>query len=196
MDCKPGSVPVRGCPRAGEDHSSRRRIAASLEHSHPDVGATQDARSLGRAARCDVPIRACSGRGLPRRRSPGCRAWALTPRFHPYLCLTRRSSQRRTGSPAIGGVVSVALSLGLPRVAVNDLPCPVEPGLSSRGRYLPTGDPPSTSGQGQATPRGQALQLAPAQRGRCCLFSLSGNDLSLLVRKGKRRHRPRLLKLG
>ncbi len=68
---------------------------------------------FGRAALDSVPIRACSGRGLPRRRSPGCRTWALTPRFHPCLCPLAQ---------AIGGVFSVALSLGLPRVAVSDLP--------------------------------------------------------------------------
>ena len=45
VDCKPGSVPARGCPGAGEDHSSRRRIAASLERSHPDIGTR---------ARCEV----------------------------------------------------------------------------------------------------------------------------------------------
>ncbi len=44
-------------------------------------------RLLGRAALDSASIRACSGRGLPRRRSPGCRAWALTPRFHRCLCL-------------------------------------------------------------------------------------------------------------
>ena len=44
-------------------------------------------RMLGRAALDSTSIQACSGRGLPRRRSPGCRAWALTPRFHPCLCL-------------------------------------------------------------------------------------------------------------
>ena len=49
-------------------------------------------RRFGRAALDGVPIRACSGRGLPRRRSPGCRAWALTPRFHPCLCLHRAPS--------------------------------------------------------------------------------------------------------
>jgi hypothetical protein len=32
---KPGPVPSRRCRRAGEDHSSRRRIAAPLEHSYP-----------------------------------------------------------------------------------------------------------------------------------------------------------------
>jgi len=82
--CKPGSVPRPGCPGRSEDHSSRRHIAVPLEHSDPRAGVR---RRFGRAALDSVPIRACSGRGLPRRRSPGCRAWALTPRFQPCLCL-------------------------------------------------------------------------------------------------------------
>jgi hypothetical protein len=123
VGCKPGPVPAPSYPRAGEDHSSRRRIAAPLEHSHPDAGSCALRRScIGRAALDSVPIRACSGRGLPRRRSPGCRAWALTPRFQPYLCLHLRLLSKSQVSPAIGGLVSVALSLEFPRVAVNDLP--------------------------------------------------------------------------
>jgi len=121
VDCKPGPVPTPGCPKAGEDHSSRRRIAAPLERSDPDAGGHVLRRgNFERVALDSIPIRACSGRGLPRRRSPGSRAWALTPRFQPCLCLPAHLSGRR--SPAIGGLVSVALSLGLPRVAVNDLP--------------------------------------------------------------------------
>ncbi len=38
VDCKPGSVPAPGCPGAGEDHSSRRRVATPLERSHPGAG--------------------------------------------------------------------------------------------------------------------------------------------------------------
>lgn len=53
---------------------------------------------IERAALHGTSIRACSGRGLPRRRSPGRRAWALTPRFHPCLCL--RGSSRRPGKPS------------------------------------------------------------------------------------------------
>ena len=82
--CKPGPVPPPGFPGGGGDHSSRRRIAAPLEHSYP---CARPVRDFGRATLDSAPIRACSGRGLPRRRSPGCRAWALTPRFQPYLCL-------------------------------------------------------------------------------------------------------------
>ena len=77
---------------------------------------------LGRATLDGTSIRACSGRGLPRRRSPGFRAWALTPRFHPCLCLHPGGLSTSRASTAIGGVVSAALSLELPRVAVNDLP--------------------------------------------------------------------------
>ncbi len=88
VDCKPGPVPTLGCPRAGEDHSSRRRIAASLEHSDPDAGrCILRCSGFGWVTLDSIPIRACSGRGLLRRRSPGCRAWALTPRFQPCLCL-------------------------------------------------------------------------------------------------------------
>jgi len=87
VDCKPGPVPTGGCPPAGGDHSSRRRIAASLERSNPGAGFHLSVACFGRAVLDSAPIRACSGRGLPRRRSPGCRAWALTPRFQPCLCL-------------------------------------------------------------------------------------------------------------
>ena len=51
VDSKPGSVPAPGCPDAGEDHSSRRRIAAPLERSHPDAGPVATNRSGTRASR-------------------------------------------------------------------------------------------------------------------------------------------------
>lgn len=46
---KPGSVPTLSRPKAGEDHSSRRRIAASLERSYPDAGEPRLATWLLRA---------------------------------------------------------------------------------------------------------------------------------------------------
>ena len=55
--------------------------------------------------------------------------WALTPPFHPY--------------PAIytaGRYLSVALVLRSPSAGVTRYPCPVEPGLSSRGPFR---DPPA-----------------------------------------------------
>ena len=175
MDGKPGSVPVRGCPRAGEDHSSRRRIAASLEHSHPDVGAPHDARSLGRAVQCDVPIRACSGRGLPRRRSPGCRAWALTPRFHPYLCLARRSSQRRWGHrPSAvwfllrfpSGCPGSPLTTSLPCGARTFLPRAIPAHRRSSLHLQPKPDYPAGARSATPSPPAQA-GLACVHEGRC-----------------------------
>ena len=61
--------------------------AALLRRSSALTRALALGECFGRAALDSAPIRACSGRGLLRRRSPGCRAWALTPRFQPCLCL-------------------------------------------------------------------------------------------------------------
>ncbi len=55
--------------------------------------------------------------------------WALTPPFHPYLL-------RRTG-----GIISVALSVGLPRPGVTRHRYFVESGLSSRLLPRPSGSP-------------------------------------------------------
>ena len=46
--------------------------------------------------------------------------WSLTPPFHPCLCW--RMSVRHTRHPAIGGLVSAALSVGSPRLGVTQLP--------------------------------------------------------------------------
>ena len=63
------------------------------------------------------------------------------------------------GSPAIGGVVSVALSLGLPRVAVSDLPALWSPDFPPAGGPLPpAGDPPTTSGQRKRTESATAVR--------------------------------------
>src|SRR3954471_22769665 len=56
------------------------------------------------------PVRPCSGRGLPSRPGHPGRWWSLTPPFHPY----RRS--------LAGGLLSVALSRGSPRVGVAHRP--------------------------------------------------------------------------
>jgi len=174
-DYKPGSVPIRGLPRAGEDHSSRRRIAAALEHSDPDAGGRVLRRGcFGRVALDSLPIRACSGRGLLRRRSPGCRAWALTPRFQPCLCLPGRLAA--PGSPAIGGVVSVALSLGLPRVAVSDLPTLWSPDFPPADGPCPPAilhPPPAPERLPARTPQRQPRRRSP-ERGAFGRFSFRG----------------------
>jgi hypothetical protein len=77
--------------------------------------------SLGRAALKHCSIWSCSGRGLPSRSGHPKPRWALTPPFHPY---------RQDRSPD-GGLLSAALSVGFLPLAVSQLPCPAEPGLSS-----------------------------------------------------------------
>ena len=65
------------------------------------------------------PARPCSGWGLPSHPGrPGC--WcALTAPFHPYLCDGHTSEGRLV---AIGGLLSVALSCGSPRLGVTQHP--------------------------------------------------------------------------
>ena len=124
--CKPGSVPRPGCPDRGGNHSSRRRIAAPLEHSTrmpaPPVGL-----AAGQVTALDGPSStaclfelapggACRAAGRP------AVARGLLPHDFTLTCASpATASQQAAGSRAIGGVVSVALSLGSPRVAVNDL---------------------------------------------------------------------------
>ncbi len=65
VDCKPGPVPTSGCPLAGEDHSSRRRVAAPLERSHPDTGTTRvDRGRFGRVTLNQCPYSSLLPEGL------------------------------------------------------------------------------------------------------------------------------------
>jgi len=83
----------------------------------------------------------CSGWGLPSRPGHPGRWCALTAPFHPCLC---------TASRAIGGLFSVALSCGSPRLAVSqhlalwspDLPQPAAAPKRRPGRGHPVGSPP------------------------------------------------------
>ena len=148
--------------RAGEDHSSRRRIAAPLERSHPDAGAAPCgvAASGGPPSTASLfelaPGGACPAAGHP------AVARGLLPHDFNLACASQRTAKVRR-SPAIGGLVSVALSLGSPRVAVSDLPtlwspdfppadggCPpaiLHPPLAAIGY-------PAAHGRGKRVPRG------------------------------------------
>ncbi len=87
----------------------------------------------------------CSGWGLPSRTGHPARWCALTAPFHPCLC---------GHEPAIGGLFSVALSCGSPRLAVSqhsalwspDLPRPgpAPARRHSPDRGHPAGSPSST----------------------------------------------------
>ncbi len=122
--------------------------------------ALRRARRLGRATLDSVPIRACSGRGLPRRRSPGSRAWALTPRFHPCLCLhSGRLSRPEPHRPSAVWFL-LRFPSGRPGSPLaTSLPCGARTFLP---RTLPpAGDPPSASGR-RETSQFEGLREPPA----------------------------------
>ena len=91
LACKPGSVPAPDRSDTGEDHSSRRRIAAPLERSHPDAGPRLSARDSGGPPSATSLFELAPGGVCPAAGHP-VDAWALTPRFHPCLCLHRGPS--------------------------------------------------------------------------------------------------------
>ena len=72
----------------------------------------------------------CSGWGLPSRPGHPGRWWSLTPPFHPYPPLA-----------AGGGLFSVALSRGSPRVAVDNHPALRSPDFPRRRARPPTRPP-------------------------------------------------------
>ena len=106
-----------------DDHSSKRGITSTPLAANPNLLSQSDPAvlSLKRSNRNKVPIRHCSRWGLP----CGCcyqPPGGLLP--HPFT-LTCAST---------GGLLSVALSIELPRPGVTRHRCFVESGLSSRRR--------------------------------------------------------------
>ncbi len=101
LACTPGSVPARGHPRAGGDHPSTTYVAARLQRSTRELGRAALERSLSDLAPGGVclaaPVTRCAG-GLLHHR------FTLTPSV-----------------PKVdrGGLFSVALSRGSPRVGVT-----------------------------------------------------------------------------
>jgi hypothetical protein len=82
----------------------------------------------GRRAPCGVrrPSWPCSGWGLPSRPSHLGRWWSLTPPFHPY---------RPVAEATTGGLLSVALSRGSPRVGVTHHPALWSPDFPRRSGF-------------------------------------------------------------
>jgi len=106
--CKPGSVQGKTCG----SHSSRRTVARPLQRP------TREQRE----PRCRSPIRSCSGWGLP---TPGVAAGAV----RSYRTISPLPDPARDARPcgrgvrqAIGGVLSVALSVASRRPAVSRHP--------------------------------------------------------------------------
>jgi len=133
-DIESGSVSRVLCPpfRGGGDHLSWPVVAGRLSRR---IGKRPTRRSGERT-------HLCSGRVIPAAWS--CRRWglpcrgchqsrgALLPHHFTFACAPIEIG-------AIGRVFSVALSLGLPPVAISHHRCPVLLGLSSR---LKTGERP------------------------------------------------------
>jgi hypothetical protein len=101
------------------DHLS----GAAITHRFEQPTRDWRRKCVSGASRASSPIWPCSEWGLPcRSLLPGAR-WSLTPPFHPYL-------RHESG----GGLFSVALSRGSPRVGVTDHPALWSPDLPRRTR--------------------------------------------------------------
>ena len=79
----------------------------------------------------------CSGWGLPSRPGRPGRWWSLTPPFHPYPGPVDLMGR--------GGLFSVALSRGSPRVAVSNHPALRSPDFPRRARCRARRDRPASS---------------------------------------------------
>jgi hypothetical protein len=108
---KPSSVPT---PWASA-------MIIPLGHEFPHASSDLPG-SLGRATLKRSPIWSCSGWGLPSRPGHPSRWWSLTPPFHPCLCLDTSGALTHPCMPAIGGLLSVVLSVGSPRLGVTQQP--------------------------------------------------------------------------
>ncbi len=122
--CKPGSVPPA--------YTRTRRSFLWTAHcwtvlaTYPND--SDQRRSYRTQIRRAVPIRSCSRRGLPCRSHCWVRG-ALLP--HPFTLAEPSSLSPRGVRSGLGGLLSVALSLGSPPAGVARRLVAVEPGLSS-----------------------------------------------------------------
>ena len=136
VDSKPGFVPTPRCRRASEDHSSRRRVATTLKRSHPGAVSTLSGAHLaGQASTVPLfklaPGRACLIAGHP------AVTRGLLP--HDFTLTGRTPGARHTPQTAgpVGALRRCYFCCAFPRVTPGRcyrLPCPMEPGLSSRAR--------------------------------------------------------------
>jgi hypothetical protein len=100
----------------------RRRQAHAV---HPQARTGRPRTPAQRPGSRRVTFRPCSGWGLPSHPGhPGC-WWSLTPPFHPYPAPRHEDEAR-------GGLFSVALSRGSPRVAVDNHPALWSPDFPRR----------------------------------------------------------------
>src|SRR5256886_6629941 len=120
--CTPGPVPPAW---RGGGHPSRPTVAGKLQRPTRRHRAGRPQSPAQAPASRRKPSGPCSGWGLPSHPGhPGC-WWALTPPFHPY---------RVPAGAGRGGLLSVALSRGSPRVAVSNHPALWSPDVPRQGR--------------------------------------------------------------
>ena len=136
----PGPSPVAPRPGRGPAGPERSLAASrpvggilSSERNAPGGGHPSMRPTWGHRAGSPSHAWPCSGWGLPSRSGHPDRWCALTAPFHPCLCLA-----------AIGGLLSVALSFGSPRLAVSQHPALRSPDLP-RTRWVPP--PPRPPGR-------------------------------------------------
>jgi len=160
VDCKPGPVPAAGYPAAGEGHSSRRRVTAPLEHSHPSTGPSVVHRRASGGPPSSVPLFKLAPGGACLAASRLAVARRLLPHDFTLTCASAPGPHRAL---RLNGHRRCHFCCAFPRVTPGRCyrpPCPVEPGLSSRGRCLSAGDLPSTSGpESVARLRGRKLAV-------------------------------------
>ena len=143
--CKPNSVLLEEERGSFICHARCRGGRATYPEAHNGNGRFHD-----------FPIWSCSAGGLPcRRRSRGTRC-ALTAPFHPCLL-------PGLATETIGGLLSVALSVALPRLAVS------QPAARGSSDFPPPydGDPPIRSTRSSLTGRSRWKLLLL----NCCCFS-------------------------
>jgi hypothetical protein len=119
LACRPGSVPAHlAVLRSATIHLGLPLPTASCGLPASSDGPSSNARAgLRRARARRLPSWPCSGWGLPSRSGRPERWWSLTPPFHPYRPVRG------------GGLFSVALSRGSPRVGVTHHPALRSPDL-------------------------------------------------------------------
>ena len=142
------------------------RPLAGAVGGHPSVRPTWGLHPKVRAGQ-PSPAWPCSGWGLPSRPGHPGRWCALTAPFHPYLC-------RPVARPAIGGLFSVALSCGSPRLAVSqhpalrspDLPRPGHRGVAPRppGRLTVVSSVPAALARGDRESAAATVKCAAVAR--------------------------------
>ena len=110
-----------------------------------------------------LPVWPCSGWGLPSRTGHPVRWWSLAPPIHPY----------RARTPGPGGLLSVALSRGSPRVGVThhpalrspDGPRRAEPRGPPDAAAWPTHPPHHSTRRGRSQPGGAREAASVTRRG-------------------------------